>query len=84
MRRRLVYLIVIVLMCLWTTAPRSCGGGYTNWDVTPNYSQGTPYVFTDDEREAILDEHNYIRASVGARNMLRLVSNGNAGASAAL
>lgn len=73
MRRRLVYLTVTVLICLWTTSRRSLCSEY--WDVTPDYSYGTPYDFTDYEIEAILDEHNNIRASVEATNMLRLVSN---------
>ena len=63
-------LTVTVLVCLWTTA--ACGE--YGWDVTPRYIQGTPYDFSDDEREAILGEHNDIRASLRARNMLRLVS----------
>lgn len=64
-------LTVTVLVCLWTIA--ACGE--YEWDVTPRYNQGTPYDFTDEEREAIVGKHNDIRASVRARNMLRLVSN---------
>lgn len=76
MRQHLGYrTVTILVVCLWTTARISLCGGYgvNDWDVTPNYSQGTPYNFTDDDREAIVNEHNRIRASVGARNMLELV-----------
>ena len=68
------YLMVAVIICLLTTPRKSlCGYSYY-YDKTPDYSTGTLYTFTQDEIDAIVDEHNEIRAAVGATDMLKMVT----------